>query len=47
MPSRVEEAMADVAVVFHWPLSDLVGLSLADLIDWREHARLRAKPTET
>ena len=47
LPGRVEDAMADVAVVFHWPLSDLVGLSLADLIDWREHARIRAMPPET
>lgn len=39
--------MADIGVVFHWPLSDLVGLSLADLIDWREHARIRAMPPET
>jgi hypothetical protein len=36
--------MADVAVVFHWPLGDLVGLPLPDLIAWRERARQRAEP---
>lgn len=39
--------MADIATVFHWPLGDLVDLPLADLIAWRERARLRAEPPET
>lgn len=39
--------MADIATVFHWPLGDLVGLPLADLIAWRERARIRAEPPET
>lgn len=30
--------MADIAAVFHWPLSELQALPLADLIDWRERA---------
>lgn len=38
--------MADIATVFHWPLRDLIGLPLADLIDWREHARIRSTPAE-
>ncbi|MBS0489701.1 MAG: GpE family phage tail protein [Proteobacteria bacterium] len=38
--------MADIATVFHWPLSDLVGMELADLIAWRERARVRAEPTD-
>lgn len=33
--------MADLAVVFHWPPSVLEALSLAELMDWRERARLR------
>ena len=39
--------MADLATVFHWPLGDLVGLPLADLIDWHEHARIRSQPPDT
>lgn len=38
--------MADIATVFHWPLSELAALDLAELIAWRERARVRAEPTE-
>lgn len=38
--------MADIATVFHWPLADLCVLSLADLIAWRERARVRAEPED-
>ncbi|MGX2040666.1 GpE family phage tail protein [Methylocaldum sp. MU1018] len=38
--------MADVAVVFHWPLSDLCGLSVAELMAWREEAALRTQTDE-
>ena len=38
--------MADIATVFHWPLHDLAAMDLADLIAWRERARLRAEPAE-
>lgn len=30
--------MADIAAVFHWPLSELQQLELTELIDWRERA---------
>lgn len=30
--------MADIAGVFHWPLSELRELSIDELIDWRERA---------
>jgi len=33
--------MADIAGVFHWGLADLVNLSLAELMQWRERARQR------
>ena len=36
--------MADIAVVFHWPPSEMDGWSLAELTDWRERARIRAEP---
>ncbi|WP_415258837.1 GpE family phage tail protein [Thauera phenylacetica] len=38
--------MADIATVFHWPLHDLAAMDLADLIAWRERARVRAEPAE-
>jgi hypothetical protein len=34
--------MADIAAVFHWPPSEMDGMSLADLTHWREEARLRS-----
>jgi len=34
--------MADVATVFHWPLSEMLGWSLQELIEWRERARMRS-----
>ena len=27
--------MADIAAVFHWPLSELAAMDLADLMMWR------------
>lgn len=30
--------MADIAAVFHWPLSELVQLELAELLEWRQRA---------
>ncbi|WP_341853444.1 GpE family phage tail protein [Escherichia coli] len=34
--------MADIAVIFHWPLSELYSLSLTELITWREKALQRS-----
>jgi hypothetical protein len=34
----VETLIAQIAAVFHWPLSDLVQMELAELIDWRQRA---------
>lgn len=33
--------MADIAAIFHWPLADLVELSIEDLAAWRERAIAR------
>ncbi len=33
--------MADIAVVFHWTPQAMDGLSLSELMDWRERARVR------
>ena len=30
--------MADVAAVFHWPLSELRGMEIEELLDWRKLA---------
>ena len=38
--------MADIAAVFHWPLSELERLSWEALTRWREKARRRIEPEE-
>jgi len=38
--------MADIAVIFHWGPADLDPLSLTELMEWRERARLRGCPKE-
>lgn len=35
--------MADLAVVFHWAPADMDSLSITELMEWRERARLRAQ----
>lgn len=35
--------MADLAVVFHWAPQDMDVLSVADLMDWRDRARVRSQ----
>lgn len=34
--------MADVASVFHWPPSEMDGMSVSDLMVWRGKAEKRA-----
>lgn len=36
--------MADLAMVFHWTPSDMDAMSLEELTEWRERARLRHEP---
>lgn len=38
--------MADIAVVFHWPPTAMETMSLAELADWRERARIRSGTDE-
>ncbi|MFD1803924.1 GpE family phage tail protein [Mixta tenebrionis] len=40
--------MADIAVIFHWPPSEMYEMSLVELLDWRHKALLRsgANPDE-
>ena len=43
---RVEDAMADLAMVFHWRPADMDSMELAELMDWCERARVRAEREE-
>jgi hypothetical protein len=44
-PDDVEEVMADIATVFHWPPSAFDDMGLNDLMGWHDKAlkRLKAK----
>ncbi|EOT3921259.1 TPA: GpE family phage tail protein [Escherichia coli] len=37
-----DDLMADIAVIFHWPPSELYSLSLTELITWRKKALQRS-----
>lgn len=36
--------MADIALVFHWLPSEMDGMSIQELAEWREQARVRHEP---
>lgn len=38
--------MADLAMVFHWRPADMAPMDLAELMEWRERARVRAEREE-
>lgn len=38
--------MADIAVAFHWNLKDMDRMSLWELAEWRERARVRLEPSK-
>jgi hypothetical protein len=38
--------MADLAITFHWPLSEMENMRLAKLMQWRERARVRSQASE-
>ncbi|AYO37719.1 MULTISPECIES: GpE family phage tail protein [Serratia] len=38
----VEELIADIAVVFHWPPSEMYGMELRELMAWRQRAAIRS-----
>lgn len=46
IPRRVEDAMADVAAIFHWRPADMADMSISELMAWREQARMRSQPEE-
>ncbi|EOE6915022.1 GpE family phage tail protein [Cronobacter turicensis] len=37
-----DDLIADIAVIFHWSLSELFSLSVSELITWREKALQRS-----
>jgi len=39
--------MADVAVIFHWPPSELNPMTLTELLVWRHKAMQRSGATDT
>jgi hypothetical protein len=34
--------MADIAILFHWPPSEMNAMTLSELLDWRYQALLRS-----
>lgn len=38
--------MADLAIVFHWRPADMHDMTLPELMDWREQARVRCQPDD-
>jgi Phage P2 GpE. len=38
--------MADVAVIFHWPPSEMAAFSLSELMKWRDRAIARVPKNE-
>lgn len=46
MVDQVEDAIADIAMVFHWQPDAFAEMSFADLINWREKARERSEFNE-
>ncbi|WP_424320190.1 GpE family phage tail protein [Haemophilus sputorum] len=39
----MEDAIADIATVFHWAPNAFDEMTIFELADWREKARLRAE----
>ncbi|MBT0360483.1 GpE family phage tail protein [Morganella morganii] len=42
----VDDLVADIATVFHWPPSATADMSLTELIEWRYHAYKRSGNSE-
>ncbi len=43
VPETVEDAVADLAIVFHWTFADCADMTLEELMNWREKARQRSE----
>ncbi|PRD14834.1 GpE family phage tail protein [Pantoea coffeiphila] len=44
--SDVDDLIADVAVIFHWPPSAMYGMELRELMAWRDKAAIRSGNNE-
>ncbi|EPK4303729.1 TPA: GpE family phage tail protein [Klebsiella pneumoniae] len=44
--SDVDDLIADIAVIFHWPPSEMYGMELRELMAWREKAAIRSGNNE-
>ena len=44
--ATVEDAMADIALIFHWQPQAFEQMTFAELMTWREKARQRAETEE-
>ncbi|HEM6615349.1 TPA: GpE family phage tail protein [Yersinia enterocolitica] len=44
MPPKltVDDLIADIAVIFHWPPSELYAMNLTELVNWRDKAHQRS-----
>lgn len=47
LPEHIDDAMADLAMVFHWGPTEMDPMPLEELMDWRERARRRVEPPNT
>ncbi|WP_251978572.1 GpE family phage tail protein [Salinicola avicenniae] len=39
--------MADLAMAFHWGPREMDAMSVTELMDWRERARVRLEPPKS
>ncbi|MBG6247348.1 GpE family phage tail protein [Candidatus Symbiopectobacterium endolongispinus] len=39
---QIDDLVADIAVVFNWPPSELFSMDLGEVIAWREQAAIRS-----
>ncbi|MBG6242234.1 MAG: GpE family phage tail protein [Candidatus Symbiopectobacterium sp. Dall1.0] len=39
---QIDDLVADIAVVFNWPPSELFSMDLGEVIAWRERAAIRS-----
>ncbi|MEA4562801.1 GpE family phage tail protein [Klebsiella pneumoniae] len=39
---QIDDLVADIAVIFNWPPSEVFGMDLGEVISWRKRAALRS-----
>jgi len=42
LPEQVEDFMANIAAIFHWPCSEMNDFNLAELVMWEGKAKARS-----